>query len=386
MHSGGRIACVFVVAVALAACSSHAPESASAPEAAPAKPGVVVVEPNSPKLALIRVAEGQKVEAPGEDVVVPGRIELNPNRITRVMLPVAGRIAKVEVKLGDMVREGDKVLEIQSSDADAAEAALIQSESALAQAKSMRAKAQADLDRITDLYQHQAIAKKEVLNAENEVARNTATITQAQAALDQAKQRLELMGLRPGVAGQRVPVRAPISGKVFEIAVVAGEFRNNTAEPLLKIADVRKVWMTSDVPESHLRFCRIGAPVELELVAFPGSVLRGTIARIAESVDPQTRTLKVSAELDNSAGRLLPEMSGKIRFTDAPRLVAVFDEGALLHVDGKTMVYVQEAPGRFVEREVTLGPRVGHRLTATSGLQGGERVVVEGSIYLKSGI
>jgi multidrug efflux pump subunit AcrA (membrane-fusion protein) len=78
-------------------------------------------------------------------------------------------------------------------------------------------------------------------------------------------------------------------------------------------------------------------------------------------------------------------MFGRVRHAGGTQQLPVVDESAVLRRDAKTLVYVEESPGRFQEREVTLGPRVGRRLSVTSGLQAGERVVVEGSIYLRNG-
>src|ERR1041385_386859 len=217
------VTCVFV---GLAACSRH--EEPQAQAEAPATPGVVIVEKSSPKLSKIRIVEVATIDAPGSEIFVPGGLEGDANRISRVILPVAGRIAKVDVKIGDTVRQGQTVLEMQSSDADAAEAALLQAESAVLQAKAARNKAKADSERISDLYEHQAIAKKEMLSAQSELARTEGAVTQTEAAADLARQRIALMGLKPGQRGQLVAVPAPLAGKVLELAVAAGEFRNNT--------------------------------------------------------------------------------------------------------------------------------------------------------------
>jgi cobalt-zinc-cadmium efflux system membrane fusion protein len=375
---------LLLMAVFLAACSRH--EEPQQQAEAPSTPGVVIVDKSSPKLSKIRVAQVVTVDAPGAEVLAPGKLEVDANRISRVILPVAGRIAKVEVKIGDSVRQGQTVLELQSSDADAAEAALLQADSALLQARAARDKAKADSERIMDLYEHGAIAKKELVAAQSELARTEGGVTQAEAAVTLARQRITLMGLTPGVRGQLVPVRAPLGGKVLELAAVAGEFRNNTNDPLMKLADLRTLLMTCDVPESEARLCRAGAAVDLELTAFPNEHLRGRIARVEDTVDPQTRTVKVHAELDNSSARFLPEMTGRMRVSDAPRQLPAFEETAVLYSGGQPLVYIEESPGRFVERPVTLGPRVGNRCTALSGARPGDRIVVEGVIYLKNGL
>ena len=92
---------------------------------------------------------------------------------------------------------------------------------------------------------------------------------------------------------------------MLDLSVVPGEFRNDTNAPLMTIADLSTVWVTSQVPESYIRFVQVGERVEVSLVAYPGEVFDGRVARVADVVDPQTRTIKVHAELAEPA-RPLP--------------------------------------------------------------------------------
>ncbi len=122
-----------------------------------------------------------------------------------------------------------------------------------------------------------------------------------------------MLGLKPGVFGQKVTVSAPISGKVLEMSVTAGEYRNDTTAPVMTIADLSTVWGRSDVPESAIRFIQPGEPIDVQLTAYPGETFHGRVTRIADTVDPQTRTIKVRAEMSNAHERLRPEMFGTIR-------------------------------------------------------------------------
>src|SRR5437764_6173250 len=191
---------------------------------------------------------------PFDEVVSPGKIEANPNLVSHVTLPVTGRVTSVAVKLGDAVKRGEPLLTIESPDADAAESAYRQAQAALTQAKANLNKAQADYDRSSDLFQHNAVAKKDVLTAENALAQAKAAVEQAQAAIDQAARRLQIFGLQPGAFGQKVTVAAPTSGKVLEMSIAPGEYRNDTNAPVMTLADLSTVWVPSDVPDSQVRF------------------------------------------------------------------------------------------------------------------------------------
>jgi cobalt-zinc-cadmium efflux system membrane fusion protein len=346
--------------------------------------GSVVIPPDSPKLNEIHVAEVKSASVPFAEVTSPGKIETNPNLVSRVALPLAGRVSSVMVKLGDAVNRGDALLSLESPDADAGVGAYLQGQAAITQAKANLNKAQADNDRAADLFQHDAIAKKDMLTAENALAQAKAALEQAQAALEQSDRKLRLLGLKPGEFGQKITLRAPISGKVLEMSVAAGEYRNDTNTPVMTIADLSTVWVSSDVAESAIRFIQVGERIDVELTAYPGETFHGRVTRIADTVDPQTRTIKVRAEMENSKGKLRPEMYGTIRHTDSMKTLPVVPVGAVLQGDGKTSVWVETARGHFQTVEVKTGERSGDILPVTSGLKTGARIVVDGAMLLRA--
>jgi len=346
--------------------------------------GSVVIPPDSPKLKEIHVETVKNASVPYDEVTSPGKIETNPNLVSRVALPLAGRVSSVMVKLGDAVNRGDALLSLESPDADAGVGAYLQGQAAITQAKANLNKAQADNDRAADLFQHDAIAKKDMLTAENALAQAKAALEQAQAALEQSDRKLRLLGLKPGEFGQKITLRAPISGKVLEMSVAAGEYRNDTNTPVMTIADLSTVWVSSDVAESAIRFIQVGERIDVELTAYPGETFHGRVTRIADTVDPQTRTIKVRAEMENSKGKLRPEMYGTIRHTDSMKTLPVVPVGAVLQGDGKTSVWVETARGHFQTVEVKTGERSGDILPVTSGLKTGARIVVDGAMLLRA--
>ena len=378
----------------LTACSGDKKVTASSPEAAPpaaeaqivSTPESVTLPPNAPQLAKLRIELVKAEDVETDEVAAPGSLETNPNRMAHVTLPVAGRISSVLAKLGDAVQEGQPLLTVESPEIDAAELAFRQAETALSQAKSTEVKAEADLDRISDLFAHQAVAQKEVLSAQNTLTLVKASVTGADAGLQQTLRRLELLGLKPGKFGQKLTVLAPLSGKVLAVNVVAGEYRNDLSAQLFTIADLRTLWVSSNVPESYIRHCRIGGAVQMELVAFPGEVFRARVSHIADTVDAETRTVKVHADLDNSSGRFRPEMYGRIKYGQLTEKLPVIPESSIIQYDGKPVAYIEEKTGYFVRRFLKLDRDLGQRVVVREGVKAGERVVTSGAIYLKGGI
>ena len=366
-------------------CGSEAvhngPVSSPAPEAS--DDNRIVLPPDSPKLQQMRLATVELRQVLEEVVAAPGKVELNPNRVSRVLMPVAGRIRAVLVGLGDAVKEGQPLIGVDSPDANAALAASSQAEAHLRQAASAQSKAEKDLARVKDLYGFRAAALKDVTSAENDLVQAQAGVQSSQADVDQARERLEVLGLKAGGESREVIVRAPISGKVLEVAVAPGEYRTDTAASLMTVADLSTVWITSSVPESSIRLIEVGEPVDVVLAAYPNESFHGRVTRIADTVDAETRTVKVQAELANPSGRFRPEMFGSIRHSHGPRPVPVIPLGAVIQTGQGAVVYREAGKGVFEKTTVTVGtPRDGW-VPVLSGLRVGERVVAEGGVLLK---
>ncbi len=343
----------------------------------------IEIPPDSPKLKQIQVAEVKIALMPTDEFTVPAKVELNPNHVSRVLLPVAGRVTEVMVRFGDAVRRNDPLLSVESPEADAAASSAMRAEAQVTESNTALHKAQVDLDRVTDLFKGDAIAKKEVVAAETALAQARTALRQSQIAQLQAAARLEVLGLKPGSFRQRIVVRAPLSGKITEMNVVTGEYRNDLSAPFMTIADLSSVWISAEVPESAIRLVKVGEILDVTLSAYPGETLRGRVTRMADSVDPQTRTLKVWAELSNAGGRLRPEMFGEVRHIESYRQVPVVPARSVIQTQGKAVVYRETGPGRFEQIAVETGKRSGDLVPITSGLSARDRVVVDGAMLLR---
>ena len=343
-----------------------------------------MLPPDSPQLPLLKTDAVRLADIPVDEVIAPGRIEFDPNRISRILLPVSGRIDQVLVRLGDSVTAGQPLLTVDSPDAEGAIADWRQAAADVTQAQASLKKATADHERMSDLLAHQAIARKELLAAEFELAQAKTHLDQAQAGLDHCRRRLEILGLDPLARDQKVQVRAPLTGKVIDLAVTPGEYRSDTSTPLMTLADLSQVWVTSEVPERMIRFVEKGEKIEVTLVAYPGEVFSARVARIADTVDPKTRTISVQAVLPNPHGRLRPEMYGTIRHTHGHQAVPTVPAGAVVRNGAETSVFIERGKGTFHRTKVRVGISLDGMVPILEGLQPGDRVVVNGAMLLSA--
>lgn len=379
-----------LAALATGACGRGETAAGAATSGARPAADVVVVPADSPQLQQIRVEPVRVAEVASEELVAPARIVADPNRTARVLPPVQGRVTAVLVRLGDRVEQGQPLVTLESPDADAAVATFLQAQAGERQARATLQKAETDLARASDLYQVRAVAEKDLLAAQNDAAQARLGLEGAEAARQQAFRKLELLGLEPATFRQAALVRAPISGKVLEVNVAPGEYRgavathsDTTTPPLLTIADLGTVWVQADVPEPLLRLVHVGQPVTITLVSFPDEVFGGTVSRIGDVLDPQTRSLKVTVTLPNPAGRFRPEMFGSIRQPGPRHSLPVLPADAVVLEYGRPVVFVERAPGQFERRAVATGARAESLVAITRGVQAGERIVVDGAVLLR---
>ena len=348
----------------------------------PGGPRRVTIPPGSPRLKQIRTQQVATAAVTADEVVAPGRITVDPRRAHRVVLPVAGRVVQVLARVGDPVRAGQALLVLDSPEAEAALAECRQAQAAVTQGTGQVRRAKADLERMRDLLEHKAVAAKDVLHGEQDVAQAEAELEGAQAQWAQARRRAQILGLTPGASGEQVVVRAAIAGKVLDASVSAGEYRNDTNETVMTIADLSTVLVASEVSERDIRLVTAGEQVAVELVAYPGETFAGQVTRIADIVDARTRTIQVQAEIANPSGRLRPEMFGRIRHSHAARTLPVVPAQAIVHGASGPSVFVEQAPGVFERRLVVPGHSASGQVGILEGLQPGDRVVVDGAMLL----
>ncbi|MBN9419364.1 MAG: efflux RND transporter periplasmic adaptor subunit [Candidatus Eremiobacteraeota bacterium] len=374
--------------------------------------GKISIPIGSPKLQYIRVEPVRSASMPGAEVTVPGDVEANPNLISHIHLPVSGRIRQVMVREGDSVQTGQSLVTVVSPDATEAQAALREADASLrqqqataiearvgvAKARTSLRKAQLDCQRVRDLYKHDAIAKKEVLAAETDLIQarsdlenSLALVSQAQAGIDsavaareQTVNKLRILDVGPNDPDPEIVVHSPLTGKILEMSVVAGEYHSDLGASVMTVADLSSVWVISNVPESEIRWIGLGDPVHITLDAYPGQQFDGKVARVADVLDPKTRTVKVMTTLPNPFGKFRPEMFGRVHHIHDEHKLAVIPAPAVLQTgDGKKVVYVQTQPGTFVPRTVDIGQRQGANVAVLRGISPGERVVVDGAMLLR---
>ena len=150
------------------------------------------------------------------------------------------------------------------------------------------------------------------------------------------------------------------------------------------VTDLSTVWVIGDLYEKDFPSVRVGTAATI-VVPTTGRSLKGRIAYIDPRVDPATRTAKVRVEVPNDAGALRLGMFVNVGLEtagDGTRVLA--PRSAVQSIGERQVVYVAAGEGRFVERTVKVGALVGDHVEVLDGLKAGERVVNEGSFFVRA--
>jgi cobalt-zinc-cadmium efflux system membrane fusion protein len=322
--------------------------------------------------AGIKVEE-VKPQALGETLTVTATIRPDADRLAHVAARIEGRITAVPAKLGDKVRAGQTLATLDSVAVGEAHAAFNEAQAELGIAE-------ADFKRAESLNAEEIIPRKDYLRAK-------ADRDKAAAALRAATDRLRLLGGSPSASGAAVSafaVTAPFAGTVIEKKATLGELAS-PSEPLFSVADLSRVWIQADLPESALAKVRIGANAKVTVPAYPNEVFSGRVGHIGASLDKDTRTVAARIEVANAEGRLKPEMfaTATIEVAGEQREAISLPDAAIVLMDGKPTVFVYRQ-GAYEAAQVEPGERIGGRTVLKSGLMAGDQVVTSGTYALKA--
>jgi cobalt-zinc-cadmium efflux system membrane fusion protein len=315
------------------------------------------------------------------DLRLPGVVEPNAYRQVVVTPLVAGRVTKIGPALGDRVRRGQTLAEIYSP-------ALAEAQTRYVSAQAMLDAHDRELQRTQKLVEIGAASRQELEKIHAEHAAQTA-------AVQSARSQLELLGVSASALENMAPghsvsatttVPAPIDGVVTERGANVG-LNVDTATKLFTIVDLSTVWIVANVYEKDFSLVRVGSEVALTTSARPELTLRGRVAYIDPQVSADTRTAKARIEVPNPGGELRLGMYADVVVAGASGASTLrVPRSAVQNVGDRTVVYLAnpKEPGKFIEREVRLGPSSGEQVGVVSGVKPGDVIVTEGSFFVRA--
>jgi cobalt-zinc-cadmium efflux system membrane fusion protein len=358
---------IFVLAAAQGLTGCKSKEIGS--EAPPSQPEVVssggnTVRVSNPQRFPLSSSSARSVTSA---LNVTGSVSPDVSREIPVLSLANGRVISLHVGLGDMVRKGQLVMEVQSPDVSTAFGGYLK-------AVSDEHLARITLDRDKLLFDKGAIPQTQLEQAQNGEE-------DAKTALVAAEQQLKILGVDKNQPGENVKIYAPASGVVISQNVTAAGAAGITyagSTGSLTIADLSHVWVICDVYENDLQTVHLGQHADIRLAAFPGKVFSGTISDIGALLDPTIRTAKVRIQVQNPGGALRIGMFATATLTGTQsKQVTTVPTTAILQLHDRSYVFLPGASnGEFRRTEVKTGRTLdGGIVEVQTGLEPGQQIV-----------
>lgn len=361
-----------LMGMSLAGCK---PAEEEKPVAEAVDPNIVELTPSLQQQVKLHTVGMSDIR---ETLRIPGSVQVDEQRMARIGASVTGRITDIDVVLGQDVKQGQVLATVNSTE--------------LAQNQLLYIKAMQQIALQTKAVERARLLLNADVISAAEVQRREAELSAAQAELNAARDQLMILGMSSGAIAQLSKsgqihsfssVSARLAGTIISRKVNLGQVVQ-PAEELFIVADLSHVWAVAEVPEQQVGLIQEGEEVMIEIPALNNRQFKGKLIYVGDIVNPQTRTVTVRTDLENTDDTIKPDMlvSMVVQSLPTPKL-AVPMEGIVREND-RDHVFVQIAPNKFRLREVVLGPEFQGMATVESGVVAGDVVVADGAFHVNN--
>jgi RND family efflux transporter MFP subunit len=323
----------------------------------------------------------------GQDLVLPGQTAAWYE--TTIYARVSGYVAEWTVDIGEHVAKGQVLATIETPELDA-ELAAAKAQLQASQAQSVARKAEAQFGKTTNERWRDSPKgvvsdqEREAKYADYKSAEARLYAAEAQVALDKSKvdQYRTLAEFKQ--------VKAPFDGTITERKIDVGNLVTagsaSTTTPLYRISQTDPLRVFVDVPQASAgELMNAGVPAQIRATGSLAGTFAGKIARSAEAMNPQARTMRVEVDMPNANHALLPGMYVNVAFALRPRGLVEVPAAALIFRAQGAQVAVVEPNGKVRYSDAVIARDNGSLVELASGAQPGERLVLNISSQIRSG-
>jgi RND family efflux transporter MFP subunit len=323
----------------------------------------------------------------GQDLVLPG--ETAAWYETTIYARVNGYVAKWLVDIGDHVKKGQLLATIETPELDAelqaARAQLKASESQVDARKAEAAFSRTTNERWRDSPKG-VVSEQERESKKADYESSEARLYAANAQVNLDKSKVDQYNALTEFKQVKAPFDGTITERKIDIGNLVTAGSGPTTSPLYRMAQTDPLRIFVDVPQSASgELMNAGVPAEIRATGAVGGVFSGKIARSAESINAQARTMRVEVDMPNANHVLVPGMYVNIAFRLPPRGLVEVPAAALIFRASGTQVARVDANGRIQFTDVAIARDNGSLVELASGVQPGEKLVLNISSQIASG-
>ncbi|HEY5337057.1 MAG TPA: efflux RND transporter periplasmic adaptor subunit [Rhizomicrobium sp.] len=372
----GAVTAVVVAATSIVCFAACSPSSDDKSQASTIASNVTLTADQRQHIRLYTVSASSFHKT----IEATGAVDFDNDQATSVLAPISGSVSRLLVSKGQHVVKGQPLAEVDSPDFATAVSTY---RAAVSTAQTDRRLA--DMDK--DLLAHQGVAQREESQAQ------TDAIT-AEANREAARQALVALGVDPRKAGTtsggrmasrfKGIIRAPISGTVVEKLITPGELLQAGTTACFTVADLSRVWVLAQIYDSDFESVRVGDLAKIA-TGTGSAPLSGTVDNISALVNPDTRSVVARVVVRNPADLLKKQMYVRVTIESHQQSNGLLVPVSAILRDDENLpfVYAEQRDHSFARRHVTLGARTDDQYDIPDGLKSGDRVVVDGGIFVQ---
>jgi RND family efflux transporter MFP subunit len=323
----------------------------------------------------------------GQDLVLPG--ETAAWYESTIYARVNGYVSKWLVDIGDHVKKGQVLAIIETPELDAElEAARAQLKSS--QSQVVARQAEAEFSKTTNERWRDSpkgvVSEQERESKKADYESSVARLYAANAQVNLDKSKVD----QYAALAEFKQVKAPFDGTITERKIDVGNLvtagSGSTTTPMYRMAQTDPLRIFVDVPQSAAgELMNSGVPAEIHAAGAVGGVFSGKIARSAESINPQARTMRVEVDMPNETHKLVPGMYVNVAFGLPPRGLVEVPAAALIFRSTGTQVAHVDDGGKINFETVTIARDNGSLVELASGVKPGDRLVLNISSQITAG-
>jgi cobalt-zinc-cadmium efflux system membrane fusion protein len=323
--------------------------------------------PVSRKLELLTI----KTKEYSAQFVTTGVVKPLSGHLAHVTTPFDGRVVKSFVRLGEKVRAGTPLFEVNSTD----------------YFETVRIHLQAHQQR--DMAEKNYLRKKELMDSgissRKEYDEAKLELDLAEKECEKTVAILKIYNLDPGEADLAKPliVRSPIAGEIVQTDITVGQYIKSDSDPIVTVADLDKIWVIARVKEKDLGTIKTNDKAEVITESDPDKPIKGIVNYIGNLMDEQTRSGEVYLECENRERILKPGMFITITFYRDLDNTIVIPSSSVLQDDQNSYVFKEIAKDLYLKQIIQTETAGERKVIVRSGLSEGEKIVSEGAIYLR---
>jgi membrane fusion protein (multidrug efflux system) len=347
--------------------------------------GKVAAATGPPTIEVVRVVE-QPVHV---TLSMPG--ELNPYQTVAIYPRVTGFVKTIRVDRGSRMRAGELIAVLEAPELVAQRSeAQSKLQSTEAQLVALRSKADADGGTYDHLKAAAAtpgvVAGNDLVLAEKALEADQGQVAAARQNIEAARQALNSIRDMEGY----LQITAPFDGVVTERNVHPGALVGpasgpGAATPMVRLVEDSRLRLVIPLPEAYTAGVATGTPITFSVAAYPGQTFSGTVARVAHSVDINTRTMAVELDVSNRDARLAPGTFCQVRWpVRRTRPSLLVPSGSVASTTGRTFV-VRIRNGRTEWIDVKTGLTSGTLVEVFGDLRPGDQIATRGTDEMRPG-